>query len=365
MPLQKRRIVIVGAGIFGTAMAYHLASSQTDVVIIESGPKPACGVTGRAFGWINTVHGMPGSESHALWRRAVSDYPALIQDLPEMSGFSRHGSLLWHATTQETEQLFATRQDAGEAVELVDRTTIRRLEPHLRNVPDAAVFSGDDIAIDPILLAGTLLNAARTRGARVRFDEAVTSIETTNGHVSAVRTSSGLIETDCVILAAGPGTNMLAKQLGIDIGMVLSPALLLRYACSMPFIRHILDGPRVEVRQSLDNTVFIAQSWRTDNPEETPSIIGERFLSVLTDEFDLPSPLSLISAEIGNRPTFADKMPRLGFVSDVEGLYVATGHPGLILAPYLARLAARDILHGEVPAAPKRANGTDPLTNKI
>jgi len=364
MPLQKRRIVIIGAGIFGTAMAYHLASPRTDVVIIESGPKPACGVTGRAFGWINTVHGVPGSESHALWRKAVSDYPALIQDLPEMSCFSRHGSLLWHATTQETEQLFATRQDAGEAVELVDRTTISRLEPHLRNVPDAAVFSSDDIAIDPIRLAGTLLDAAQTRGATVRFDETVTSIETTNGHVSGIRTSAGLIETDCVILAAGPGTDMLAKQLGIDIGMVLSPALLLRYACDSPFIRLILDGPRVEVRQSRDNTVFIAKSWSADR-EETPSIIGERVLSVLADEFDLPSPLSLISAEISNRPTFADKMPRLGFVSAVEGLYLATGHPGLILAPYLARLAARDILHGEVPAASKRANGTDPLTNKI
>lgn len=349
MPLQKRRIVIIGAGIFGTATAYHLASPQTDVVLIESGPSPACGVTGRAFGWINTVHGVPGSESHALWRRAVSDYPALIQDLPEISGFSRHGSLLWHATTQETEQLFATRQDAGEAVELLDRTTISRLEPHLRNVPDAAVFSGDDIAIDPILLAGALLDAARARGADVRFNETVSSIETANGHVSRVRTSTGLIQADCVILAAGPGTDMLARKLGIDVGMVLSPALLLRYACGMPFIRHILDGPRVEVRQSLDNTIFIAQSWRTDTPEETPSIIGERFLSVLTDEFYLPSALSLISAEIGNRPTFADKLPRLGFVTAVGGLYLATGHPGLILAPYLARLAAREILNGEKP----------------
>ncbi|NBB53468.1 FAD-dependent oxidoreductase [Rhizobium sp. CRIBSB] len=348
MPLQKRRIVIIGAGIFGTAMAFHLASPRTDIVLIESGPNPACGVTGRAFGWINTVHGVPGSESHALWRRAVSDYPALIQDLPEISGFSRHGSLLWHATTQETEQLFATRQDAGEAVELLDRTTISRLEPHLRNVPDAAVFSGDDIAIDPILLAGTLLDAARARGADVRFNETVSSIETANGHVSGVRTSTGLIQADCVILAAGPGTDMLAKQLGIDVGMVLSPALLLRYACHTPFIRHILDGPRVEVRQSLDKTVFVAKSWPADM-EETPSIIGERFLSVLTDEFYLPSPLSLISAEIGNRPTFADKLPRLGFVTAVGGLYLATGHPGLILAPYLARLAAREILNGEKP----------------
>lgn len=364
MPLHKRRIVIIGAGIFGTAMAYHLASPQTDVVLIESRPKPACGVTGRAFGWINTVHGVPGSESHTLWQKAVRDYPTLISDLPEISDFSRRGSLLWHTSTGETEHLFATRQDAGETVELVDRTAISRLEPHLRHVPETAVFSADDIAIDPIHLAGTLLNAARTRGATVRFDELVSSIETTNGHVTGVRISAGLIETDCAILAAGPGTDTLTKQLGIDIGMVLSPALLLRYACEHQFIHHILDGPRVEVRQSLDNTIFIAKSWPADM-EETPSIIGERFLSVLADEFDLPSPLSLISAEIGNRPTFEDKLPRLGFVPEVEGLYLATGHPGLILAPYLARLAARDILHGEVPPVSKGANGTDPLTNKI
>ena len=348
MSLQKRRIVIIGAGIFGTAMAYHLASPQTDVLLIESGPKPACGVTGRAFGWINTVHGVPGSESHALWRKAVRDYPALIRDLPEILDFSRRGSLLWDATTQETEQRFATRRDAGEAVELVDRTTISRLEPHLRRVPETAVLSTDDIAIDPIRLARTLLDAARARGADVRFNETVSSVEAVNGHVSAIRTSEGLIETDCAILAAGPGTDLLAKQLGIDIGMVLSPALLLRYACESPFIRHILDGPRVEVRQSLDNTVFIAKSWPVD-PDDIPSVVGERYLSILADEFDLPSRLSLISAEIGNRPTFEDKLPRLGFLPDVEGLYLATGHPGLILAPYLARVAAQEILHGETP----------------
>jgi glycine/D-amino acid oxidase-like deaminating enzyme len=365
MPLQKRRIVIIGAGIFGTAMAYHLASPQTEIILIESGPNPACGVTGRAFGWINTVHGVPGSDSHALWQKAVRDYPSLIHDLPEISGFSRRGSLLWHASTQETEQLFTTRQDAGETVELVDRTAISRLEPHLRHVPETAVFSPDDIAIDPIRLAGSLLHAARARGATVRFNETVSSIETVNGRVSGIRTSSGRIETDCVLLAAGPGTDMLAKQLGIDIGMVLSPALLLRYACDTPFIRHILDGPRVEVRQSLDKTVFIAESWHPQHPDETPSIIGKRFLSVLAEEFDLPSPLSLISADIGHRPTFENKLPRLGFVPEVQGLYLATGHPGLILAPYLARLAARDILYGEEPAIPKRANGTDPLTNKI
>ncbi|THV14218.1 FAD-dependent oxidoreductase [Rhizobium rhizophilum] len=47
MPLQKRRIIIVGAGIFGTALAYQMASPQSEVVLIESGPGPACGVTGR------------------------------------------------------------------------------------------------------------------------------------------------------------------------------------------------------------------------------------------------------------------------------------------------------------------------------
>ncbi|MBX9468262.1 MAG: FAD-binding oxidoreductase [Rhizobium sp.] len=350
MPLQKRRIIIVGAGIFGTALAYQMASPQSEVVLIESGPGPTFGVTGRAFGWINTVHGTPGSESYALWQNAVGDYPALIHDLPEILSFSRRGSLLWYASPDETDRLFTARLNAGETVELVDHKAISRLEPHLRNVPELAVFSVDDIAVDPIRLAGTLLNAARARGAIVRFDETVSSIETKNGRIKGVRTSAGLIKADYVILAAGPGTSELAKQLGIDIGMAMSPALLLRYACSTPFIRHILDGPRVEVRQNNDNAVIIAESWREDNPGDSPESIGDRFLSVLADEFDLPSPLSLISAEIGNRPTFPDGMPRCGFLPDVEGLYLIGGHPGLILAPYLARLAAREILHGEVPA---------------
>lgn len=349
MPLQKPRIIIIGAGIFGAAMAYHLASAKTEVILLESGPDPASGVTGRAFGWINTIHGVPGSESHALWRKAVQDYPALIRDLPELTGFSRRGAILWQASTEETHELFTTRRKTGETVELIDRQTIARMEPHLRQVPEAAVFSADDIAIDPVRLTATLITAARARGATTRFNQPVSSLETTNSRVQGVKTDAGLIEADCVILAAGPGTDRLINPLGIDIGMAISPALLLRYACDTPFIQHILDGPRVEVRQSPDNTVFIAKSWR-ECEEETPALMGERYRAILAAEFDLPSPLSPISAEIGNRPTFADSLPRLGFLPEVDGLYLASGHPGLILAPYLARLAAVEILEGETPA---------------
>jgi len=60
----------------------------------------------------------------------------------------------------------------------------------------------------------------------------------------------------------------------------------------------------------------------------------------------LPEGVSLVEAAAGYRPFFSDEMPRLGFLPGIEGAYVAVGHPGVILAPLLGRLAAEHVLEG-------------------
>jgi hypothetical protein len=54
----------------------------------------------------------------------------------------------------------------------------------------------------------------------------------------------------------------------------------------------------------------------------------------------------LASTDVGDRPIFADGLPRRGFLPQVDGLYIAVGHPGVILAPLIGRLTAEEILDG-------------------
>ncbi len=343
---RQPRIVVIGAGIIGSAIAYNLAIRGADVLLVDEGHKPGSGVTGRAFGWINVINGTPGETSYALWREAIAEYQRLKVALPEALSLARAGSLLWRATSQETEQLADLHLRADEDVELLKSDVVAELEPCLRRVPECAVFSRNDLALDPAQLAGTFVTTAVAAGASARFDEKVAAIETASGRVTGIRFSGGTVEADVVVMASGSGIKGLAGGIGIDTGIATSPALLLRYACSVPVINHILRGSRLEVRQASDNTLIVAKSYVEDGAENGPQMLGERTLAVMRDELDLPDDVMLTSADIGNRPIFGDGLPRLGFLPQVGGLYVAAGHPGVILAPLVGRLTAEEILDG-------------------
>ncbi|MCW0000372.1 FAD-binding oxidoreductase [Pararhizobium sp. YC-54] len=346
MRLHQPRIAVIGAGIIGSAITYNLAIRGANVLLLDESPKPGSGVTGRAFGWINVINGTPGHASYALWREAVAEYQLLKSALPEALSDARAGSLTWRATPQETEQLADLHKRAGEDVELLKRSVVAEWEPRLRRVPECAVFSRNDLALDPKRLAGTYVAAALAAGASARFDEKVAAIETANGRVTGIRVSDGTLKADVIVMAAGSATNVLVGELGIDTGIETSPALLLRYTCSMPVVGRILRGPRLEVRQAGDNTLLVAKSYVENGAENGPQAIGERTLAVMKDELDLPDNVMLASAEVGDRPIFADGLPRLGFLPQVHGLYVAAGHPGVILAPLVGRLTAEEIVDG-------------------
>ncbi|WP_157212036.1 NAD(P)/FAD-dependent oxidoreductase [Sinorhizobium sojae] len=346
MAHYRPRIVVIGAGIIGSAITYNLAIRGADVLLMDQGPMPGSGVTGKAFGWVNVINGMPGDRSYALWREAVAEYRNLKYALPTAFSRARFGSLLWEATSQETEQFAELHRSAGESVELLQRSTLQGLEPRLRQVPDLAAFSPDDLALDPMQLAGDLVTAAIAAGGSTRFGAAVSAIDTVNGKVSGVRVGDEKIAADVVVVAAGAGVHTLTDRLGIQTGLTTSPALLLRYACDRPIINHILRGPRLEIRQTSDSTLLVAKSYVETGDENCPRLVGEKMLAVMKDELDLPDEVALKRAEIGDRPVFADGLPRLGFLPEIRNPYLAVGHPGVILAPLIGRMTSEEILEG-------------------
>ncbi|TCL71947.1 glycine/D-amino acid oxidase-like deaminating enzyme [Rhizobium sp. BK251] len=344
MRLKNPKIAVIGAGILGSAITYSLAIRGADVLLFDEYPEPGSGVTGRAFGWVNVINGTPTHSSYTLWREAIAEYQHLEAALPEALSGARSGSLVWRATPEETEQLADLHERAGDDVQLLKRSVVSEWEPRLRRAPECAVFSRNDLALDPARLAGSYVAAALAAGASVRFNEKVTSIETANGRVTGIRVSDGIVNADIVVMAAGSAINALAAEIGIHTGVETSPALLLRYNCSLPVVNRILRGPRLEIRQAGDNTLLVAKSYVENGVENGPQAIGLRTLAVMREELDLPDSVTLASAAVGKRPVFADGLPRLGFLPHVDGLYVAVGHPGVILAPLIGRLATEEIL---------------------
>ena len=341
--MSARRVVVIGAGIVGVCVAYHLSRRGCAVTVVEANPGPAMGVTAHAFGWINLIHGQPERPAaYALLRQAVEEYARLERELPAALQGARRGSLVWEDSAEATAALVAAHRAHGTAIDLVDGATVARLEPHLKSRPPLAAHCQHDIALDPSRLADRLLDAALSCGATARFSETVTAIEVSGSRATGVRTPNGIIAADVVVLAAGTGTALLTKPLGVDAEVEASPVRLLRYATTDRFVRGIVCGPDLEVRQANDGSLVIAEDFSDEEPDQA----GRRTLETIARTFHATGNISFVSAVVGLRPIPAGEMPLAGFAGGVDGLYLAVAHPGVILAPLLGRRAAETILGG-------------------
>lgn len=345
----KMKTVVVGAGIVGASIAYYLARRGAQVELFDEGSAPASGVTASAFGWINLINGEPSANyaNYRIRREAIGEFQRLKAALPQALEDTRRGSLVWRNTAAETEALVREHQSAGAAVELVDAGTLAWWEPQLRDVPPCAAYSPDDIALDPASLTRTLLGAAISAGAEVRFDQRVVALQTAGNGVTGIVLADEIISADIVVLAAGTSINPLIAPLGLDIGLGSSPAVLLRYSASAPFLNRILCRPDLEIRQQSDNSLLVATGYPQGSGDDGLASIGQDMLDIMRRRLALPEGVELRQTEVGYRPVFGDGFPRLGFLPGLEGVYVAVAHPGVILAPLLGRLAMQELIEGQ------------------
>lgn len=193
-------------------------------------------------------------------------------------------------------------------------------------------------------LTRTLAEAARASGAVARWGRTITAIETSDAKVTGVRVAGQTFPADLVVAAAGRGTNLLTSTLDVSLGVEISPAVLLRYVAENRFITNIVRVPRLEVRQVDDNSLLVASSYFDDSAENGPEALGHTKLDILRASFEVPGEVAFHSAMVGARPIFSDGLPRVGFATEIAGLYIAVGHPGVILAPIVGRLAAEEIV---------------------
>jgi glycine/D-amino acid oxidase-like deaminating enzyme len=122
------RILVVGAGIVGAAMAYHLARRGADVTIVEQNC-PASGVTARSFAWINVVHGV-AAENLPLRIQAIADWRRLQGELGDALRIDWNGALTWSGDPRSSETLVRDHAARGFDIRLVERREIAALEPN-------------------------------------------------------------------------------------------------------------------------------------------------------------------------------------------------------------------------------------------
>jgi glycine/D-amino acid oxidase-like deaminating enzyme len=336
------RIVVIGAGIVGASIAYHLARRGAAVTVLDRG-QPAGEATEKSFAWINATYGNP-EPYFRLRFLSMQEYRRLEDELGGTLGVAWRGCLIWDLADHELED-FATRHAAwGYDVRLVERSEIMALEPGLVTPPARAAYAAGDGTIEPLAATRALLAAATSRGASIRLDTEVADLATVAGGLRIV-TSAGTLDADFCVLAAGVATAALCARVGFSLPMRPSLGLLVHSRPAAPLLRHVIEAPGLHMKQERSRIVAGEDYGGGPAPNDRQAE-GERLLGLVRQHVRGAGDLAMERVTVGLRPMPDDGKPVVGFAPDVPGLYLATMHSGITLAPAVGRFAATEILDG-------------------
>ena len=334
------KIAVIGAGIVGASVAYHLARRGAAVTLIDRG-RPAGECTGNSFAWIG-----PADPDTPFSGQPVEDYHRLEGELYPGLPVNWSGVLLWEEEAAETERFAEVRAAAGYDVRLLGRAEIALLEPNLKDPPISAAFAKDAGAIDPVETTKVLVRAAERFGAAVHFDTEPVSLILAGSRLVGVRLGLDVIDADTVVIAAGAGTNALMEPAGLSLPLEDSPALLIRLKTPGVLVNTVIASHARELRQISEHSMISPETALARKPKAAAAqcLLDVRRMLAGAENVEVES------MGIGQRPMPADGLPILGFAPGIEGLYLTVMHSGVYYAPMMGRLASVEILD-ELPVA--------------
>lgn len=341
-------VVVVGAGIVGSSVAYHLARQGVPVTLLDQGPSPATGVTGDSFAWIGGCGGDWPGGAQDLRGSVLADYRRLETELPDVA-VRWTGSLIW------TDAQAKRDSPLGPGRFWVGRSDIAALEPNLLNPPEQAIHTPSDGGVDPTALTNALVDAARAHGATVVHNSVVTSLKMTGERAEGVLSSTGFHAAETVVLAAGTGVPKLGEPLLPDLPVAASPACLVRLTAPAGLVKTIVAGQDFEVREVRDGDLIMTIPWVGDT---SPASSEQAALRRLQTAFRGSDSCRLLGYRIGRRPMPAQG-PAIGYMAQDRSVYVAVMHSAVTLAPTIGRLVADELVTGRPAPELRRCRPRD------
>lgn len=375
-------MVVVGAGIVGAACAFYAARAGLEVTVLERGAV-AAGTTGGGEGNLLLSDKEAGPEldlalrSSLLWNCLGEELGGAAFELERKGGVVVASS----AGGLSALRAFAAEQRAlGVASEPLDQAQLQEAEPHLSRAMAGGAFYPGDMQVQPALAAASLLAAARGHGAVVHTGVEVTGSVLTNGRLSGVRTSTGVVPADHVVNACGTWGGQVSTRLGGEVpilprrGFILVteplPRIVRHKVYSADYVANVAsDNAGLELSPVIEGTragpVLIGASRERVGFDKRISIPVVRQLAALAVAmFPVLAEIQLLRVYAGLRPYCPDHLPVIGADPRVPGLLHACGHEGagIGLAPATGELIA-DLITGQAtsvdpkPFSPERLIG--------
>ena len=328
-------VVVVGGGVEGCSIAWHLARAGVRVAVLERW-RIAAAASGASAGGVR--HQGRDLREFPLAFRAIDRWRNLEEELNANLDYRRNG----HATTCEHEDDLAElakyvliQRSAGLDLALVEGDDLRQLIPGIAPTVIAAAYSPEDGHANPTRTTRAFADAAKRLGAAIQIGTEVTALTMRGDRVIGVETSDGPVQADIVVLAAGAWSGELAAGIGLDLHVTPDGYQAMTTFPVEPHLTQVLGSMRrlISLKQLPDGRYLLGGGWPGNYSLVAPR--GETIEENITRTFEAGAALIphvgsavIDQAWIGIDAHTHDEVPVLGEIDGVDGLVVATGFSG-------------------------------------
>lgn len=351
------KAIVIGGGIVGASVAFHLARRNVEVTVIEAG-QPGQGASRVSYAWINGRDKNPFGY-HELNRRSQDMWRRFEDDLQANIGLIWGGEMRWTVTDPGASVLrtrVAELQSWGYSIREMPVAEARELEPGVEfGTATSISFTASDGHVDPIRVTEACLRGVVELGGTIRTGERVTDLVLSGKMVTAVQTDQAEYSCDSVVIAAGAKTPDITTMAGFRLENALSPgATVVTSRLDQPLFSSIaaMHTPRddggvlLNMRQFTDGRVMIHGgthdgSLADDSHDDAEMLLAEmkKYLPVVND-------LTVEEVRRALRPMPSDGFPVVGRLPSSPNTYVAYTHSGVTLAPIIGEMGALEIETG-------------------
>src|SRR5215471_10667409 len=358
---ETAEAVIIGGGIVGSSIAFHLSEAGvTNVLIIEREDRQGMGSTAKSMGGVRAQFATPINIRMSLY--SIDLFSRFEEVTGHTAGYRAQGYLFVSTSERHLDYLKTNLQQQKACgvsnAEMVTREDIIKTVPQLiAGDVVGGSFCPTDGFVDPYSVMTGFSKRSRERGARLWLETEVTGINVRHGKIVGVETTRGYVSTPTVVNAAGPWAAGVAKLAGLELPVE-------------PLRRQIVKTEPFEQLSSRLPMVIDMSSGFHFRPE------GSIFLLAWPDpaqtygfrtDFDFGFIEKILTRAVNRVPVFADVEvnPRrcwagmyemtpdhhaiIGSAPGVEGMFLANGFSGhgVMHSPATGKIVSELIVHGE------------------
>jgi sarcosine oxidase subunit beta len=354
--VETADFVIVGAGIIGCSLAYHLAERRAGTIVVLEKDEIGRGATADAAGGIRLQF---STETNIRLSLLSFEYWEHFSDLFGVDiGLHQHGYLFLLTRPKDVESFrtsLALQQSLGVPARWVDTDEIARLQPAIRTDDLlGGTYCPRDGWCDPYSATMGFARAARERGVIFHEQRPATGFDIVNGRIRAVQTPVGPIGCGTVVLCTGPYTGVVGKLAGVELPV--QPVRRMSFVTD----RFDLIPKTVPMTIEFETSLYFHPEgdgflFGMANPDEPPGFnktVDPDWMQVTIEALCRRAPVfeqaRIRRGWAGFYEVTPDHNPLLGWIEEVAGLAVAAGFSGhgFMHGPAVGRCMTELLLDG-------------------